>query len=62
MPIGTFFVQFMYDRPALTAVDLLKTQFPLAAYIPAASLGWLVEQRVIKEQWVGGPSGPLRTV
>jgi hypothetical protein len=59
VPIGTFLIQYLYDRPALTAVDLLKAQLPLANYIPTATLGWLIESRVIKEEWLGGSSGPF---
>ena len=62
MPIGTFLVQFLYDRPALTGVDILKVQLPFANYVPTATLGWLVENGAIKEEWLGGSSGPLKRI
>lgn len=62
VPIGTFLTQYLYDRPALTAIDILKAQLPFANYIPTSTLGWLIENGVIQEEWLGGSSGPFLKV
>jgi hypothetical protein len=62
VPIGTFLNQYLYDRPALTAIDILKAQLPFANYIPTLTLGWLIENGVIHEEWLGGSSGPFLKV
>jgi len=54
--------QYLYDRPALTAIDLIKARLPFANYIPTATLGWLIESHIIKEEWLGGSSGPFLKV
>ena len=59
VPIGTFLNQYLYDRPALTAIDIFKAQLPFANYIPTCTLGWLIENNVIREEWLGGSSGPF---
>jgi hypothetical protein len=62
VPIATFFVQFLYDRPALTAIDLLKATVPFANLVPTATLGFLLENGIIKEEWLGGRRGPFLRV
>lgn len=59
VPIGTFMVQYLYDRPALTAIDILKAKLPFANYVPSCTIGWLIENDVIKQEWLGGPQGPF---
>lgn len=62
VPIGTFLTQYLYDRPALTAIDILKAQLPFANYIPTSTLGWLIENNIVREEWLGGSSGPFLKV
>ena len=40
-------MQYLYNRPVLTLVDLLEGVFPLANLVPAATLGWAIEQGYI---------------
>lgn len=62
VPIGTFLIQYLYDRPILTAIDLLNVQLLFANYVPTATIGWLIENDVINQDWLGGRNGPFRKV
>ncbi|KAK9831641.1 hypothetical protein WJX74_003848 [Apatococcus lobatus] len=46
-PIAVFLDQYLYNRPVLTLVDILEGTFPLANLVPAATLGWAIEQGYI---------------
>ena len=61
-PIGTFVIQYLYDRPILTAITLLRAQLPFANLIPTATIGFLIEIGVIKEKWIGGEKGPFKQI
>ena len=41
---GRFLSQYLYNRPVLTLVDMLEGTIPLVNLIPAATLGWAIEQ------------------
>ena len=40
-------MQYLYNRPILTLVDMMEGILPFANLIPAATLGWAIEQGYI---------------
>lgn len=44
-------LQYLYDRPALTAVNVFEETIPYCDFFPTATIGWLLEQGYLKDEW-----------
>ena len=44
-PLATFMSMYLYERPVLSACDMLEGTVPFADFIPTCTIGWLLDNR-----------------